>query len=60
MHLAWHVPLEIRRLAQHRGVRVYPLQMAAGYAARDGYSTLDQPAEVAHRAEYQPTRAVRQ
>jgi GntR family transcriptional regulator/MocR family aminotransferase len=38
MHLAWHVPkelptaLEIYRLARRRGVGVYPLQMAAGYA----------------------------
>ena len=38
MHLAWHVPkelptaLEIHRLARRRGVGVYPLQMAAGYA----------------------------
>jgi GntR family transcriptional regulator / MocR family aminotransferase len=38
MHLAWHVPkelptaLEIHRLARRRGVGIYPLQMAAGYA----------------------------
>jgi GntR family transcriptional regulator / MocR family aminotransferase len=38
MHLAWHVSkklptaLEIHRLARRRGVGVYPLQMAAGYA----------------------------
>ena len=38
MHVAWHVPKElptareIHGLARRRGVGVYPLQMAAGYA----------------------------